>query len=376
MAWRRAGLVTFAWLAASVSSASGGLEVSVEKARSLLIKEDLGRGVYVFRAPRELESWTATNSVVIVGDDEVTVFDSCTRAVTAQAVIAEIRSLTPKPVRFLINSHWHQDHWSGNVEYVKAFPGLRIIATYQTRAYMSRMGPRFFVDELEQFGLQQMREDLAKAVKTGKRADGSLLTADVRTRMEAGVARGNQFALEIENLPRILPNLAYREEMTFWSGSRELRLLSLTGDATAATALYLPDDKVLVTGDVLVSPEDGTGPPPWTTSSYAVTPWLESLRRLEALDADIIVPGQGPAMHDKEYLRRTIRLFATVIDQVHVALERGVVKLAQVQAAVDVKAIGQEYAPGHPLDPDFSLVAAFLVQKVMQESLDGGADIK
>jgi glyoxylase-like metal-dependent hydrolase (beta-lactamase superfamily II) len=60
---------------------------------------------------------------------------------------------------------------------------------------------------------------------------------------------------------------------------------------------------------VLVSPENGQGPPPWTTNSYAVTPWLESLRRLEALDARVVVPGQGPAMHDKAYLRRTIELF-------------------------------------------------------------------
>jgi glyoxylase-like metal-dependent hydrolase (beta-lactamase superfamily II) len=82
----------------------------------MLIKEDLGDGVYVFRAPEDLDYWTSTNSTVIVNEDDVTVFDSCTRAVTAKAVIAEIRKLTNKPVRVVINSHWHQDHWSGNDE--------------------------------------------------------------------------------------------------------------------------------------------------------------------------------------------------------------------------------------------------------------------
>jgi len=152
--------------------------------------------------------------------------------------------------------------------------------------------------------------------------------------------------------------------------------MSLTGDATGSTVLYLPGHKVLATGDVLVSPEDGNGPPPWTTNSYSVTPWLESLHRLEAFDADVIVPGQGPAMHDKAYLRRTIRLFASVIDQVHAALERGLVRLSQVQAAVDVDRIGLEYAPGAALSEDFHLVVAYLVKKAMQEAVDGAADLK
>jgi glyoxylase-like metal-dependent hydrolase (beta-lactamase superfamily II) len=377
MAWKLARCLVLApWLAATTTlAAADPLEVSVARAQAMLIKEDLGDGIYVFRAPSDLDYWTATNSVVIVNDDDVTVFDSCTRAVTARAVIAEIRKLTPKPVRVLINSHWHQDHWSGNDEYVKAFPGLRIVASAATRAYMSRMGPRFFVNEIDQFGFKKMRDELATAIRTGKLADGSPLTAAARAKKEASVAMGNQFVREVEALPRVLPNLVYRDEMTFWSGRRELRLMSLTGDATASTVMYLPDSKVLVTGDVLVSPEDGKGPPPWTTNSYNVTPWLESLRRLEALDARVIVPGQGPAMHDKAYLHRTIELFAAIIDQVHAALERGLVKLDQVQAAVNVDRIGREYAPGAPLSDDFHQVVGSLAKKAMQEALDGGADV-
>ena len=106
-------------LAAGATHAGPGLELSLERARAMLVKEDIGDGVYVFRAPEALEYWTATNSVVVVGDDEVVVFDRPTRAITARAVIEEIRGLTSKPVRILINSHWHQDHWSGNDEYAR-----------------------------------------------------------------------------------------------------------------------------------------------------------------------------------------------------------------------------------------------------------------
>jgi hypothetical protein len=51
----------------------------------MLIKEDLGGGIYMFRAPEDLDYWTSTNSVVIANEDDVAVFDSCTRAVTARA---------------------------------------------------------------------------------------------------------------------------------------------------------------------------------------------------------------------------------------------------------------------------------------------------
>ncbi len=374
----RAGslIATLSLAATTALAASGPLEVSVDRARAMLIKEDLGDGIVVFRAPSDLEYWTSTNSVVIVNDDDVTVFDSCTRAVTARAVIAEIRKLTPKPVRVLVNSHWHQDHWSGNDEYARAFPGLRILASEQTRAYMSRMGSPFFADKLERLSLPRMRDELEAAIQTGRLADGSPLTAAARARKEASIAMAGQFAAEVAALPRVLPNLTYRDEMTFWSGRREFRLMSLTGDATGSTVLYLPGNKVLVTGDVLVSPEDGNGPPPWTTNSYAVTPWLESLRRLEALDAKVLVPGQGPVMHDKVYLRRTIDLFAAILDQVHTALERGIVTLSQVQASVHVDRIGLEYAPGAALSEDFHQVVATLAKKALEEALDGAADEK
>lgn len=369
--WLKRSLSMWMVLAGSAAHAGTGLETSLERARAMLVREDLGDGVYLFRAPEALEFWTATNSVVVVCDDEIVVFDSPTRAITARAVIEEIRALSPKPVRILINSHWHQDHWSGNDEYAKAFPGLRIVASDETRAYMSRMAPAFFVGSLEQVALPQRREELAAAVRTGQLKDGSPLTAEARERMEAGIVVREQFVTEVKALPRVLPNVAYRGEMTLWSGRRELRLMSVTGDATGSTVLYLPGSKLLATGDVLVSPENGLGPPPWTTNSYAVTPWLDSLRRLEALDARVVVPGQGPAMRDKAYLRRTIELFDAVLTQVHAALSGGRSRLEDVQAAVDVDRIGREYTPGAPLPDEFRTWVGIFTRKAMQEALDG-----
>ena len=338
---------------------------------TLLTKEALGDGIYLFRAPSALDLWTATNVVVIVNDQDVTVFDSNTRARTARMVIAEIRKITSKPVRTLINSHWHQDHWSGNDEYVKAFPGLQIVATTETRDYMKRMGSRFFAEGLNTQVARQ-RAALDTAVQTGKQRDGSPLTAEARRTIEKDIAETAAFAAEVANVKRVLPTIAYNDSLVLWSGGREFRLISVTGDATGSTVLYLPAEKILVMGDALVTQEEGNGPPPWTTNSYAITPWLTSLRGLERLDATIVVPGQGPAFHDKAYLQLTGDLFESIIAQVHAALERGLVSLAEVQAVVNMDSIGRRYTPNATeSDPRFKSLVSALVRKVHQESLDG-----
>jgi glyoxylase-like metal-dependent hydrolase (beta-lactamase superfamily II) len=335
----------------------------------VLKKEDLGSGIYLFRAPSDLDLWTATNVVVVVNDGDVTVFDSNTRPLTTRKVIAEIRKLTNKPVRTLINSHWHMDHWSGNDEYVKAFPGVQIIATTESRDYMKRMGPAFFADEV---GVTRARAALDTAIRTGKQRDGTALTTEARRRQEQEVRQTEDFAKEVLSTPRVLPNLVFRDTLIFWSGTREFRLFSATGDATASTVLYLPGERILVTGDVLVRPEIGDGPPPWTTNSYSITPWLASLRSFDALDARIIVPGQGAALHDEGYLKLTIALYSSIIAQVHATLERGVVIMADVQAAVNVDSIGRQYTPGAVAPgAGFKRLVTTLVREVYQESLDG-----
>ena len=347
------------------------IAVTASAADLELKKETLAEGVYLFRAPSDLDMWTATNVVAVVNDDDVTVFDTCTRPVTARMVIAEIRRITNKPVRTIINSHWHMDHWMGHAEFIKAWPGAQIIATAETRDYMKRMGNAFFAESINR-GLTRARAALDEAVRAGKTADGTVLTDAIRKGKEQEIADVANFQKEIAEVPHVLPNVVYSESLTFWRGNREFRLMSVTGDATASTAMYLPAEKVLVTGDALVSPESGDGPPPWTTNSYSISPWLATLRKFQSLDARTMVPGQGDAFHDRRYLDLTVELFASILDQVHAAMERGVTRLADVQAAVSVDAIGIRYSPGAAApDPHFKTLVATLVKKAAQESLDG-----
>ena len=302
-----------------------------------LERTTLADGIYLVRAPSSLDRWTSSNAVVIVNQNDVTVFDNSARTTTSRLLIAEIRRITNKPVRTLINSHWHMDHWLGNEEFAKAFPGLQIIATAETREYMKRKPTAYF--------LNSARND-------------STLARDVAATTQ------------------VLPNHVFSDSLTIWNGEREYRLVSMTGDASGSAVLYLPRERVLITGDVLPRAEDGRGAQPWTTNSYKIRPWLESLRRMEALDVRVIVPGQGPPMSDKEHLRRTIALYESIISQVAAAAERGIFRLDQLVAAVDLRAIRAGFTSDDPaLNARFDAVASGLIRKAFQELHDGIAPL-
>ena len=86
-------------------------------------------GVYVIiHKDAVAAGWPEGNTTVIIGDREVFVVDACFLTGSAKEDIAEIRRLTSKPVRYLLNTHFHIDHNAGNSAYMEAFPGLEIIA--------------------------------------------------------------------------------------------------------------------------------------------------------------------------------------------------------------------------------------------------------
>jgi glyoxylase-like metal-dependent hydrolase (beta-lactamase superfamily II) len=334
-----------------------------------LEKTTLAEGIYLFRAPSTLDLWTSSNTVVVVNDSDVVVFDSNARASTSRMVIAEIRKITTRPVRMLINSHWHMDHWLGNAAYADAFPGLQIIATTETRDYMARLPLQFFINSA---GVARAQAALDTAIATGKASDGTPLTAERRRQLENNLAESTALATELTAMRQVLPTVTFQDTMRFRRGGREFRLFSATGDASGSTVLYLPAERLLVTGDVLVRQENGEGAQPWTTNSYKIAPWLASLRAMEALDVAIIVPGQGPALRDKAYLRLTIALYESIIRQVHAALEKGAVRLDQVQAGEKLDEIRQQFTRGDAAqNARFDAMAAALIRKAAQEARDG-----
>jgi len=135
--------VGFAGLAFPGSSVAGrvansGIRSRVEEVKTGPQKIAIADGIFLFISPDQDPLEVNGNSIVVVNEHDVLVFDTNVLPSSARAVLAEIRKITDKPVRYVVNSHWHPDHWDGNEVYAKEFPDLEIIASSETRRLSAR----------------------------------------------------------------------------------------------------------------------------------------------------------------------------------------------------------------------------------------------
>jgi cyclase len=301
------------------------------------------------------------NSVAIVTERDVLVFDTTTRPSTARRIIVEIRRITPKPVRYIVNSHWHPDHWSGNEAFVSAFPGAEIIATEKERDFMLNMAA-LWPTQLPK-NLADQEKSVAEQLASGKRSDGTPLTPQLRAQIQIELQQIRDMVSEQVKLNRVYPTLTYTDRLTFRHGGREFHFMSVTGDAAATTVLYLPKERILLTGDTVSYPLPYYTPP---LSEHA-----KSLRHLAGLGATTIVPGHGPPFHDTSYMLLEAELFEAVLKQVQNALRAGAVTIDDVQARVNFDAFRDRFARGDAgIAERFPLFTAGMVRKAYIELRD------
>ena len=294
--------------------------------------ERVADGVYVIIHDNATDEWPHGNTGVIVGQDAVAVIDATYLPSRARADIALIRRVTPKPVRYLIYTHWHFDHNNGGIAYREAFPDVAIVSQGDNARFIelngiwwSRMSSQ--PNSTKRAGLARMEEDVAR----GADSTGRALTPDERT-MHQGHIRQRRAELE-DPTAEGQRKLAVEEEIR-GDHLERLELLELRDRGKANSphdvTIWLPRDRVLFSGDILV--ED---PYPYTGASWPV-PWAGVLRDLEAIPVAVLVPGHGPVMRDHRYTRLVREMMEAVTARVDSVARRGFT-LEQVQDSVTLE---------------------------------------
>lgn len=302
------------------------------------------------------------NSVVIVNQNDVVIFDTFTRPSSARAELTEIRKITDKPVRYVVNSHWHPDHWSGNEVYAAEFPKAEFIATEETRRLMLNIASAW--PAMYRAQLSSDQADLDRQIRTGKQSDGTALSDEQRRKDEDTMTLERDFIAEAVAVHRTYPTLTYSDRLTLLHGGREFRFISMVGDASGSTVLYLPKEKVLITGDVISYPVPYFTPP--------LRQHAHSLRVLEKMDADVIIGGHGPAWHDKSFLNLELELFDSIVRQVEAAVQRGLVSVEEVQKAVDVEDLRARFTHDDPdLNGKYRRYVLRMIENAYRDARDG-----
>ncbi|WP_280154831.1 MBL fold metallo-hydrolase [Piscinibacter sp. XHJ-5] len=300
--------------------------------RELQVRE-LARGVYTIRHPDPTDDFPDGNTTVVIGERSVLVIDTGYLPSTADADIARIRRWTDKPVRWVLNTHWHNDHVGGNQRYRLAWPGAEVVGHEETRRMIDarvRSYVRRFVAPDSTFARQ--RETLRRTAETGVDAQGKPVDAAARQAAAASLARLERALAEFRDIVLEPPTLTFETGLRIDLGGRVVELKHLgRGNTGGDVVAWLPAERILVAGDLVDHPV------PYAFGGYP-TEWIATLDRLAALDPAVIVPGHGDPLQGKGYIERVAGLLRGIRQQVNDLVERhgGTFTLEEVQKAIDL----------------------------------------
>ena len=294
-------------------------------------------GIYVIRHKDAPNGFPQGNTTVIIGDGDVLVVDACYLPSSAREDIAQIRQWTDKPVRYLLNTHWHADHTRGNGTYEDAFPWISIIAQTATRELIKGN----YADHPEN-AVMIVQRDVAvyrRRMEAGKTDDGNALTEDDKKQLQGILARTDAVAAEFKNLVPRLPNITFERELDLDLGNRPVQIKFLGRGNTAGDAVaFLPKERILVAGDLVVHPG------PYMGSGFP-TEWSETLVKMIEMDPQVVVPGHGEILHGTFYLSQLNELATTVIAQVQEQYYRltNRATLDEVKKAIDMDTLKKRF---------------------------------
>ncbi len=205
--------------------------------------EELGPGLYGYTAEGD------PNSGVVIGDSSVLVVDAQATPAMARDVIARIRTITDKPVRHVVLSHYHAVRVLG----ASAYEGAEIIASDVTRELIVERGQQDMESEIGRF---------------------------------PRLFRGK------ESIPGLTwPSIVFHKRMTLWLGSREVQIIHIGRSHTAGdTVVWLPKERVLFAGDTVEF-----GATPYCGDAH-FTDWPATLDAVKTLGPERMVPGRGRSL--------------------------------------------------------------------------------
>jgi glyoxylase-like metal-dependent hydrolase (beta-lactamase superfamily II) len=279
---------------------------------------------------------TGANSPVIVNDDEVLIVDSSITPASARALVADIKAISPKPVRYVIDSHYHYDHAFGNQIFG---PEVQVIGHDNTRR-------RLLTNVMEQYTYLNSVKPVPARVEAIKQRIAQEKDPQQKATLEQQVANSLAYLEQVKEIRVTPPAVTFNDTMTLVRGQREMRLLYLgRGHTDTDVVVYLPKERIVCTGDLMESVVSYAG------DSYP-DEWIATLDKLRALDFDTVMPGHGVVFKGKGKVEAFQRYLRDVLTQVSALRKQG---LSADDAAqkVDVTAYRDEFASirGTGIDP-------------------------
>lgn len=261
-----------------------------------------------------------SNGAFVVGDDGVLVVDTHYRPSYARELIAEIAKVTSQPVRYVVNTHWHNDHTQGNQAYANAWPsGVEFLSHDNTR------------DDIRQKALPSIKDSLEALPKQIAEWEARLpgLAGAEAERLKTQLEQQKAYLAELRQVQITMPTLTFDRSLVVHRPPREIRLLHFgRGHTRGDVVVYLPREKVVVMGDLL------TAGIPFARDGYP-SEWADTLAQVATLDIEKVVPGHGAVKDGKKIVGDRVGFIRDLVAQVKKGVAAG--KDAKtIQAEIDL----------------------------------------
>jgi glyoxylase-like metal-dependent hydrolase (beta-lactamase superfamily II) len=283
--------------------------------------ETIAAGVYYATATGAMV--TGSNNVVIVGDRDVLVVDTGTSPAAARAFVEDVKVVTNKPIRYVVNTHFHYDHTDGN----QVYAGKADIIAHE---YVKYALERLDVLHREPFRTSQLT-NVPIRIDTLKRRVADEPDAQRKAALEEQLAVAQQGWDELKEIAPTPPNVTYSKKKIVNLGQREVQLLFLgRGHTNGDTVIYLPREKVVCTGDLMESQVAYMG-------DAQFDEWVATLGALKNIDFDTDLPGHGAPFRGKGLITAFQGYLSDLMKQGAVLRKQGLTADAAAQA-VDLTA--------------------------------------
>jgi len=275
--------------------------------------EEVAAGVFAALQPADAR-FDDSNSTVILGANEVVVVDTQADPAAVKALIAWIGSVTDVPVRLVINTHWHGDHTQGNAIYRDVYgEDLEIIGHASLVQDVPGRAAAFVSERTAYFDAELPAAH--ERLQAGVFRDGSVMSDADREEQRAVLARAEAWLSANRGARFVAPNRTYGSRQRLRRAGRTIDLVHFTGHTRGDTVVWLPQDGVALTGDLLDDlPYAGHGYP---------TSWRDALAALRELPIEVTVPGHGAVFRDGRKLDAAYGFLDALITQTAAAVAAG-----------------------------------------------------
>jgi len=299
--------------------------------------EELSPGVWAGVRAESQRFPVMGNATFVISNEGVVVFDGGGLPIMATQVIEQIRSLTDLPVTHVIISHWHGDHFFGAYRFAEEFENVQYIAHSFTDAAIHG-DPVDYISGYSTFA-ETTVPVIEKRVKTGKHESGDAVSAtDILTYKQL-LLDAPAIAEQYKKARLVKPTLSFDDKMIIHSGSTRIELMKLGhGNTEGDIIMWLPDAKIVASGDLVVHP---------TPYAFNVPPrpWAQSLKNLNSLGYQVLVPGHGEIQTDTSFVDLNIEVAISIADQRDQMLADGISQ-EEVAEKLDFSAFEQRFTGG------------------------------